>query len=78
MKNVAVISSNITWLRINLSMLTCSQRCGHVIVMLFYSHTCFIQQIIDLKRGVWIDHCHKKEGNKVEIMHLPALHNLSS
>ena len=28
---------------------------------------------MNLKRGVRIDHCHKKEGNKVENMYLPAL-----
>ena len=31
---------------------------------------------MNFKRGLGIDHCHKKVGNKVEIMHLPALPNL--
>ena len=35
-------------------------------------------KIMNLKRGVEIDHCHKKEGNEVEIMHLPALSYLSN
>ena len=34
-------------------------------------------KIMNLNRGVGIDHCHKKEENKVEIMHMPALPNLS-
>ena len=33
---------------------------------------------MNLKSGVGIDHCHKKQGNKVEIMHLPALYKLSN
>ena len=32
-------------------------------------------KIMNLKKGVGIDHCHKKQGNKVNIMHLPALSN---
>ena len=31
---------------------------------------------MNLKRGVGIDHLHKKQGNKVEIMHLPAFPNV--
>ena len=33
---------------------------------------------MNLKRGVGIDHCYKKQGNKIESIHLPALANLSS
>ena len=33
---------------------------------------------MNTKEGVGINHCHKKQGNKVEIMHLPALCNLSN
>ena len=30
---------------------------------------------MNLKKGVGIGHCHKKKGNKVEIIHLPGLPN---
>ena len=33
---------------------------------------------MNLQREVGIDHCYKKQGNKVEIMHLSALPNLSN
>ena len=33
---------------------------------------------MNVKREVGIDHYHKKQGEKVEIMHLPALYNLSN
>ena len=35
-------------------------------------------KIMNLKREVGIDCCHKKQGNKVEIMHLLPLCNLSN
>ena len=35
-------------------------------------------KVMNLQRGVRIDHCYKKYGNKVENMHLPALAKLSS
>ena len=31
---------------------------------------------MNLEKGVGISHCNKKLGNKMEIMHLPALVNL--
>ena len=33
---------------------------------------------MDLKKGVGIDHCNKISGNKIKIMHVPAIANLSN
>ena len=35
-------------------------------------------KIMNLKRVVGINYCHKKQGNEVDIMHFPALYNLSN
>ena len=51
-----------------------------VLILCIYTYTNYINKnnlkIMNLKREVGINHCHKKKGNKVEIMHLPSLPNL--